>query len=73
MESHPILMAGLVGAFGYAIYASRRAYKESGERWMLWQPHWIDRESGVSDPTRRHGRWAFALLLLMTGAFLVLR
>ena len=73
MPSGPFLIAGLLGAFAYALYASRRAYRESGERWMLWQPHWIDRNSGVSESTRRHGRWAFALLFVMTGAFLILR
>lgn len=73
MPGHALLIGGLVGAFGYAVYASHRAYRESGERWMLWQPHWIDRNSGVSDETRRHGRRAFALLFVMTGAFLILR
>ena len=54
----------LVVGFSYSMYASIRAYPESGETWMLFLPQWIDKNSGVSAPTSRHGMAAFAILLV---------
>lgn len=69
----PVLVVFLASAFAYAGYASVRAYRETGERWMLLLPQWIDRKSGVSEPTRRHGRWAFGILFVATGLLLFAR
>lgn len=59
-----LALALLVVGFSYSIYASIRAYRESGETWMLFLPQWIDKNNGVSAPTRRHGMVAFAVLLV---------
>lgn len=59
-----LALALLVVGFAYSIYASIRAYRESGKTWMLFLPQWIDKNSGVSAPTRRHGMVAFAILLV---------
>lgn len=59
-----LALALLVVGFSYSIYASIRAYRESGKTWMLFFPQWIDKNSGVSAPTRRHGTFAFAILLV---------
>lgn len=61
------LLLGL--CLAYSIVVSWLAYRQSGQLWMLFMPHWIDRSSGVSARLRRHGMLAFALLL---GATLLL-
>ena len=43
----------ILGGFAYSIVASIRAYRETGKMWMLFLPHWIDANSGVSAVTRR--------------------
>ncbi len=50
--------------FVYAGVVSYLAYRESGEKWMLSLPQWIDASSGVSRAPRRHGMIAFALLFV---------
>ena len=69
----PLVLGFLAASFAYAGYASVRAYRESGERWMLVLPQWIDRTSGVSEPTRRHGRRAFGILVVATAVLLFTR
>lgn len=59
-----LVLALLVVGFSYSMYASICAYRESGKAWMLFLPQWIDKNSGVSTPTRRHGMVAFAILLV---------
>lgn len=57
------LTYGLLGlALVYAGAMSWLAYLESGKKWMLFLPQWIDASSGVSRPLRRHGMAAFAIL-----------
>lgn len=60
----------LIVGFPYAIYASFRAYRESGKTWMLYLPQWIDASSGVSKPVRIHGMAAFAILFVGAALFL---
>jgi hypothetical protein len=62
-------IALLVVGFAYSAYASLRAYQESGQKWMLFLPQWIDASSGVSAVTRHHGMAAFALLFVGFVAF----
>lgn len=50
--------------FVYALVVSYLAYRETGKKWMLYLPQWIDASSGVSRPLRRHGMIAFALLFI---------
>ena len=50
--------------FVYAGVVSYLAYRESGKKWMLFLPQWIDASSGVSRSLRRHGMIAFALLFV---------
>ncbi len=61
----------IVAGFAYSMVASIRAYRETGKRWMLFLPHWIDANSGVSVVTRRHGKIAFATLFVGVAAFLL--
>lgn len=63
----------IIGGFAYSIAASIRAYRETGKTWMLFLPHWIDANSGVSAATRRHGKIAFAILFAGMAAFLLSR
>lgn len=56
------LLLGLCFAYGLAV--SWLAYRQSGELWMLFLPHWVDKSSGISAGLRRHGMAAFALLLV---------
>ena len=65
--SIPMMIVG----FAYSILASYLAYRETGEKWMLVHPTWIDAKCGVSSKLRWHGKLAFALLLLGVGAFLL--
>lgn len=48
----------------YAFVLSYLAYRETGKKWMLYLPRWIDASSGVSRPLRRHGMIAFAMLIV---------
>ncbi|MDH3759619.1 MAG: hypothetical protein OEU50_01470 [Gammaproteobacteria bacterium] len=50
--------------FVYAGAVSYLAFRESGKKWMLYLPQWIDASSGVSRSLRRHGMIAFALLFV---------
>lgn len=50
--------------FVYACAVSYLAYRETGKKWMLYLPQWIDASSGVSRSLRRHGMLAFALLFV---------
>ena len=59
-------LALLLLAFIYGLIVSWLASRESGQRWMLYLPHWIDRRSGVSSRLRRHGFTAFGLLFAAT-------
>lgn len=54
----------LAVGFVYSCAVSYLAYRETGKKWMLVLPQWIDANSGVSRPLRLHGMAAFALLLL---------
>lgn len=63
----------IVAGFVYSIIASWRAYRETGQVWMLFLPHWIDANSGVSAATRRHGKVAFAILFAGVAVFLLTR
>lgn len=65
-----LALALLVVGFSYSIYASVRAYRESGKTWMLFLPQWIDKNSGVSTPARRHGMVAFAIFLVGLAMFM---
>ncbi|MDH3218469.1 MAG: hypothetical protein OEO19_02955 [Gammaproteobacteria bacterium] len=56
----------LAAAFVYSCVVSYLAFRESGKKWMLIYPHWIDAASGVSRPLRRHGMAAFGLLFAAT-------
>ena len=61
----------MVVGFAYSIGVSIQAYRETGKRWMLFLPHWIDASSGVSAATRRHGKIAFAVLFAGMATFLL--
>jgi len=65
-----LVLALLIVGCSYSIYASIRAYRESGKAWMLFLPQWIDKNSGVSAPARRHGMAAFAILLVSLVLFM---
>ena len=65
-----LVLALLIVGFWYSVYASIRAYRESGKAWMLFLPQWIDKNSGVSALTRRHGMAAFAILLVALALFM---
>ncbi len=56
--------------FPYAIWASIIAFRESGQKWMLFLHHWIDASSGVSKTVRIHGMIAFAILFVGGGLFI---
>jgi hypothetical protein len=60
----------IVFGFAYSCFASYLAYRESGEKWMLYYPTWIDKKCGVSSGVRWHGKIAFAVLFAGTGWFL---
>jgi len=59
--------------FIYAGVVSWLAYLESGKKWMLFLPQWIDASSGVSRAMRRHGMTAFALLFVAMILFFTLQ
>ena len=54
----------LAVGFIYSCGISYLAYRETGNKWMLFLPQWIDASSGVSRPLRLHGMAAFALLFV---------
>ncbi len=56
-------------ALAYSLLVSWLAYRESGRAWMLFLPHWIDANSGVSTSLRRHGMLAFGMLFAATLLF----
>ena len=60
----------LAAGFIYSCGISCLAYRETGEKWMLILPQWIDASSGVSRPLRLHGMAAFALLFVAMIMFL---
>ena len=53
-----LILLGLI----YSLVISVRAYRESGEKWMLFSPLWIRANSGVSENIRWQGVFAFAIL-----------
>lgn len=55
--------------FSYSIGVSYLAYRETGKKWMLFLPQWVDATSGVSRSLRLHGMAAFALLFVATVMF----
>jgi len=59
----------LAVGFVYSCAVSYLAYRETGNKWMLFLPQWIDASSGVSRPLRLHGMAAFALLLVASILF----
>ena len=59
----------LAVGFIYSISVSYLAYRETGKKWMLFLPQWVDATSGVSRPLRLHGMVAFALLFVATVMF----
>lgn len=63
-------IALLVIGFAYSLVASWLAYRESGERWMLLYPTWIDAKCGVSSRVRWHGKLAFGILFIGMGLWL---
>lgn len=60
----------LVVGFVYSVVASFLAYRESGDKWMLVHPTWIDKKCGISAKVRMHGKIGFAVLFAGTGLFL---
>ena len=60
----------LVVGFVYAAVVSYLAYLETGKKWMLFLPQWIDASSGVSRVLRLHGMAAFAVLFVAMILFL---
>ena len=62
----------LLAGFVYAGAVSYLAYRESGQKWMLFLPQWIDASSGVSRRLRLHGMAAFALLFVAMIMFFML-
>jgi hypothetical protein len=44
-------------------------YRQTGKRWMLYLPQWIDAGSGVTRRLRMHGMAAFTLLFVATMLF----
>ena len=50
--------------FIYSLVVSWLAYRQTGEKWMLYLPQWIDASSGVTRRLRIHGMAAFALLFV---------
>lgn len=65
-----VTAAFLVFGFAYSLVVSYLAYRESGDRWMLVFPTWIDAKCGVSARVRRHGKLAFGILFVATGLWL---
>lgn len=63
-------IALLVFGFAYSLVVSFLAYRESGDRWMLLLPTWIDAKCGVSARVRWHGKLAFGILFVATGLWL---
>lgn len=55
--------------FAYSIIVSWLAYRQTGKKWMLYLPQWIDASSGVTRRLRMHGMAAFALLFVATIVF----
>jgi hypothetical protein len=60
----PLTYTLLAAGFVYSLVVSWLAYRETGKKWMLFLPQWIDATSGVSRSLRRHGMAAFALLFV---------
>jgi hypothetical protein len=54
----------LAASFTYSCVVSYLAYRETGQKWILFLPQWIDAGSGVSRPLRIHGIVAFSLLFV---------
>jgi len=50
--------------FIYSLVVSWLAYRQTGKKWMLYLPQWIDASSGVTRRLRIHGMAAFALLFV---------
>lgn len=50
--------------FIYSLVVSWLAYRQTGKKWMLYLPQWIDTSSGVTRRLRIHGMAAFALLFV---------
>jgi hypothetical protein len=65
----PFTYTLLAVGFIYSIGVSYLAYRETGKKWMLFLPQWVDATSGVSRPLRLHGMTAFALLFVATVMF----
>jgi hypothetical protein len=62
-------IALLSTGFVYSMIVSWLAYRQTGKRWMLYLPQWIDASSGVTRPLRLHGMAAFTLLFVATMLF----
>lgn len=63
----PISTFGIVllgTGFIYSLVVSWLAYRQTGKKWMLYLPQWIDASSGVTRRLRMHGMAAFALLFV---------
>lgn len=61
----------ILTGFLYSILVSVLAYRQTGQKWMLFLPHWIDAKSGVSKSVRMHGTIAFTLLFIGMAMFLL--
>jgi hypothetical protein len=59
-----ITLVVLATSFTYSCVVFYRVYRETGQKWMLFLPQWIDAGSGVSRPLRIHGIVAFSLLFV---------
>ena len=55
--------------FIYSLVVSWLAYRQTGRKWMLYMPQWIDANSGVTRHLRMHGMAAFTLLFVATIIF----
>ena len=55
--------------FIYSLVVSWLAYRQTGRKWMLYMPQWIDANSGVTRRLRMHGMAAFTLLFVATIIF----
>jgi len=70
MQPVSTLSIALLGTgFVYSMIVSWLAYRQTGQRWMLFLPQWIDASSGVTRRLRIHGMAAFALLFVATIIF----
>lgn len=65
MQPDSTLSIVLLGTgFIYSLVVSWLAYRQTGKKWMLYLPQWIDASSGVTRRLRIHGMAAFALLFV---------